>query len=54
MVSGERGRMFQLTYKRESCLTDLVEFFKSIAECGQRGTRYTMYLDFQKSLTFVC
>lgn len=48
MVSGERGSMAKLTYRRKSCLTDLLEFFESIVECGQRGTRHTIYLDFQK------
>jgi len=42
----ERGSMTNLTDRRESCLTDLVAFFESITECGQR--RITIYLDFHK------
>lgn len=48
MVSGERGGMAKLTDRRKSCLTDWLELFEIITECGQRGTRCTIYLDFQK------
>lgn len=48
MVSGERGSMAELTDRKKSCLTGLLEFFQSIAECGQRRSQYTTYLNFQK------
>lgn len=54
MVSGERGSMAKLTYRRKSCLTDLLEFFESIVECGQRGTRTQYIWIFKKSLTRLC
>lgn len=47
-MSGERGSMAGLADRSKSCLTGLLKFSKSITECGQKGTRYTIYLDFQK------